>query len=543
MRADDLDSRDASRVQDGLLGGAKGAAAAVPDPDAASPPVPVRRWRAPVSPPLLALLAFCLGYLAIRLALGGALELDEAEIVHLAQQPRLGYGTQPPLYAWLQWLAFELFGVNRVSLVAPKALLLGASCIGLFHAARPLIGRNGALAASASLALFPQLVWEALRIQTHSVLLTAIAAASLWLYFALLRRPSLARYAGFGLLCALGLQTKYNYGVFLAAVLGASLLVPAHRHLLWTRRAWAALPPALLLVAPHAAWVARNPALAFSGTVRKMQEGGAVIGGLPYLERVGQGALAVLAALVSFVALPALVYAVLYWRRRRLWRGQGFDRHGFDRSWFDNAGFEHKFAASRFFACHYGLCLLLLAGLALTGEVGTIKQRWMIPLLFSLPLGLFVMFPALGREELYSDIRRVAGTVALCLLALLPLRLWFGPVVGKTMAQHMPYAQLDQVLQRQCPLARTVLTDSLVTAGNLRFVRPALHTLLLTEAQRERPPLAGPAALVTQAETASASLAVFSAVYPEAGPLRRADLHLALEDGSGRRAGFMVACR
>jgi hypothetical protein len=531
MRADDLDSRDASRLQDGLPGGADRAAA--PVPDAASTPGPVRRWQALVSPPSLALLAFCLAYLAIRLVLGGALELDEAEIVHLAQQPRIGYGTQPPLYAWLQWLAFELFGVNRVSLVAPKALLLGASCIGLFHAARPLIGRGGALAVSASLALFPQLVWEALRIQTHSVLLTAIAAATLWLYFALLRRPSLARYAGFGLLCALGLQTKYNYGVFLAAMLGASLLVGAHRQLLWTRRAWAALPPALLLVLPHAAWVARNPALAFGGTVRKMQEGGAAVGGLPYLERVGQGGLAVLSALVSFVALPALVYAVLCWRRRRLWRGQGFDRQ-----WFDHAS-----AASCFFACHYGLCLLLLAGLALTGEVGTIKQRWMIPLLFSLPLGLFVMFPALGREELYVDIRRVAGTVALCLLALLPLRLWFGPVVGKTMAQHMPYAQLGHVLQQQCPLARTVLADSLVTAGNLRFIRPALHTLLLTEAQRERPPPAGPAALVTQAETASASLAVFSAVYPQAGPLQRADLRLALEDGSGRRAGFMVACR
>jgi hypothetical protein len=532
MRADDLDSRDLTRAQDGPSGGADGAAAAVPDP--AALPAPVRRWQVPVSLPLLALLAFCLGYLAIRLALGGALELDEAEIVHLAQQPRLGYGTQPPLYAWLQWLAFEVFGVNRVSLVAPKALLLGASCIGLFHAARPLIGRGGALAASASLALFPQLVWEALRIQTHSVLLTAIAAATLWLYGALLRRPSLARHAGFGLLCALGLQTKYNYGVFLAAILGASLLVPAHRRVLWTRRAWAALPPALLVVLPHAAWVARNPALAFGGTVRKMQEGGAAIGaGAPYLERVGQGALEVLAALVSFVALPALVYAALYWRRRRLWRGQGFERSGFDR----------QSAASRFFACHYGVCLLLLACLALTGEVGTIKQRWMIPLLFSLPLGWFVMFPALGREALYADIRRVAGTVALCLLALLPLRLWFGPAVGKTMAQHMPYAQLSRVLQQQCPLARTVLTDSLMTAGNVRFVSPALHTVLVQDAQRERPRPAAQVALVTPAETGSAWLEAVRALYPALGQGRRTDLNLALEDGSGRLIGFMIACR
>jgi hypothetical protein len=152
-----------------------------------------RPWQALASRPLLALLAYCLAYLAIRLVVQGALERDEAEIVYLTQQLRLGYGTQPPLYAWLQWLSFEAFGINRFSLLLPKELALAMTCVGIFQAARPLIGRGGALAVSASLALFPQVVWEALRIQTHSVLMTAIAAVTLWMYFALLRRPSLAR--------------------------------------------------------------------------------------------------------------------------------------------------------------------------------------------------------------------------------------------------------------------------------------------------------------------------------------------------------------
>jgi 4-amino-4-deoxy-L-arabinose transferase-like glycosyltransferase len=488
-----------------------------------------RPGQAAASPPLLALLAllaYCLAYLAIRLAVGGSLERDEAEIVYLTQQLRLGYGTQPPLYAWLQWLSFEAFGINRLSLLLPKDLALGATCVGLFHAARPLIGRGGALAVSASLALFPQVAWEALRIQTHSVLMTAIAAATLSLYFALLRRPNLARYAGFGVLCGLGLQTKYNYGVFLAAIACASLLVRAHRETLWNRKIWAAVLPALLVALPHAAWIAQNPGLAFEGTLRKMQDGAIHAS---YLARAGEGALEVLFGIFSFVALPALVYAAVCWRRRRLWRGQ--------------AVFDRAAPASRFFACFYGMCLLFLAVLAFTGEVGTIKERWMIPLLFSLPLGLFVMFPALGREEIYADIRRIAVFVALCLLALLPLRLLLGPAFGKVMTQHHPYEQLAAAVQQHCPLARTIVTESLLTAGNLRFARPALRTVLLEDAERERTPVAAPAALVTHAGAAPASLALFRTLYPDISLGRRAVPSLAVEDGSGKRMDFMVACQ
>jgi len=252
-----------------------------------------------------------------------------------------------------------------------------------------------------------------------------------------------------------------------------------------------------------------------------------------YLERVGEGGFEVLSGIISFVALPALVYAAVCWRRRGLWRG---------RAMLDRALSGGHAPASRFFACFYGICLLFLAVLALTGEVGTIKERWMIPLLFSLPLGLFVMFPALGREEIYADIRRSAVFVALCLLALLPLRLWLGPATGKVMTQHHPYEQLAAEVQRHCPLARTIVTESLLTAGNLRFARPALHTVLLEDAQRERVSLAGPVALVTHAGAGPASLAAFHALYPDIGLGRRTVLSLAVEDGSGQRMDFLAAC-
>jgi len=494
-------------------------------PAHAGPPgSPMRTdWR-----PLLALLAWCLAFLAIRLAEHGTLERDEAEIVYLTQQLRLGYGPQPPLYAWLQWLAFQAFGIDRFALLILKTCALAATCIAMFRVARPLIGRRAALAATASLALFPQVGWEAMRIQTHSVLMTAIAAATLCCYFALLQRPGLLRYAGFGLLCGLGLQAKYNYGVFLAGVLGASLLVGAHRRVLWSWRAWAAVLPALLLVLPHAVWMMQHPGLAFGGTLRKMQQG-AQLGATAasWLDRVLQGGASALAAAATFAALPALVWIGVLWRRRALWRGQ--------------LAFEPA-PAGRFFACLYGICAALLLGLVLTGEVGTMKERWMVPLLFSLPLGMFVMFPTLAKDAVCADILRVSAVVALCLLALLPGRTWLGPVFGKEMTRHHPYAALSDALQRHCPAARAIVTESLLSTGNLHFARPALPSLLLEDALREPVPLPSPAAFVAHAREATAAETMFHQAWPAARLENVALVSLPLEDGSGRRMAFMLAC-
>lgn len=170
------------------------------------------------------LLAVFALHLLIRINLHGSLERDEAEIVYLTQQLQLGYGTQPPLYAWLQWLTFSVFGLNRFSLLVLKDLILVTLYVGMYRMARPMIGIHGAVAASASLLLFPQIGWESMRDLTHSVLLTSIACSTLWCYFAVLRKPSVGRYILFGALAGLGLQTKYNFAIFLGGLTCASLL-------------------------------------------------------------------------------------------------------------------------------------------------------------------------------------------------------------------------------------------------------------------------------------------------------------------------------
>jgi hypothetical protein len=94
---------------------------------------------------LLVLAAYFLLQIVIRVGMSYSLNLDEAEQAFEFQQLRLGYDVQPPLYAWLQWLMFSVFGVNLFALSALKNLLLFCTYLAMFYMARSMIapGRGG----------------------------------------------------------------------------------------------------------------------------------------------------------------------------------------------------------------------------------------------------------------------------------------------------------------------------------------------------------------------------------------------------------------
>ncbi len=67
-------------------------------------------------------------HLALRAAVSETLQLDEAEQIFLTQEFRLGYGSQPPLYTWLQAGVFVLVGKGVPGLALLKSLLLFRTC-------------------------------------------------------------------------------------------------------------------------------------------------------------------------------------------------------------------------------------------------------------------------------------------------------------------------------------------------------------------------------------------------------------------------------
>jgi 4-amino-4-deoxy-L-arabinose transferase-like glycosyltransferase len=425
------------------------------------------------------------------------------------------------LYAWLQWLAFQVFGLNWFGLLVLKDALLMGSYFAMARAAHPLVGLQAALAAAAALALSPQIGWAGPRIQTHSVLVVTLSCATLWSYTALLGKASLPRYAILGLLCGLGLQAKYNYGFLLAGLVAASLLVPEHRRALWSRGMVLAAGVAVLVLLPHVAWVAGQPDAAFGGTFSKMQDG------MPdsrYGGRVVLGMWNVLQAAVVFALMPRAALAVAAWPLRR------------------GLHVEPRPPAGRCFLWLYATNLVLLLGVAFSGQVGTIKDRWMIPVLFHLPLAAFVLVPALRMPRATRRVWRIALVCAFGWLALLPLRVVVGSLAGRITTVHHPYAALARVMNGRCPGARAIVTESLLTAGNLRFAHPAWRAVLLDADGGLGPPLAGPVALVMHAGAWAGWQGRFNTAYPAAAADARARVELPLGYGADGTMAFAIAC-
>ena len=471
---------------------------------------------------VLVIALYFLAHLLIRLNLSDSLDLDEAEQAFEFQQLRMGYGTQPPLYNWLQWLLFSTLGLNLFALALLKSLCLFGIYFFLFLTARPLLGNLGAMAVSASLLLLPQIGWEAQRDLTHSVLLTTIASMSLYAYFALLRQPTVARYALFGMLLGLGMQTKYNFVIFTIGLIVASLMVPPHRAIVWNRRIAVSIAVAVLCLLPHGLWVLQHFDRAAGGTIEQMQNESTT----SYLFNVFAGLRSLLLATVSFITPIWLIYLLAC----RSFYGKA------DKPVFRRPGTE-----ALFFLCLYGGYLGSILLIVLTGEATRVKDRWMQPMLFSAPLLFFLLLPGLAQATVFRRIMKVAAVVAACFLIALPLRVYLGPSYERYVRAHYPYPALTRELAQQFPQVHEVVAVDKLVAGNLHFQRPALRTQLLPRMLEERTALPGEGLLVMRAGEESAWLDAFRKAYPDARLAPARAISLPYRYGGKDAMTFVVA--
>ena len=149
---------------------------------------------------------------ALRTWLGGTLEVDEAEMLLLADGWRWGYGPQLPLYNWAQVLAFGLFGKTAAGLAFLKGAMLWLAAAGMWFAMRAAFGPGrAAMAAALSLAFLPNVIWEFQRASSHSIALLAAVTWTLWAWFRLMNRQGRVDWLMLGLIIGLGGLSKANY--------------------------------------------------------------------------------------------------------------------------------------------------------------------------------------------------------------------------------------------------------------------------------------------------------------------------------------------
>jgi 4-amino-4-deoxy-L-arabinose transferase-like glycosyltransferase len=468
---------------------------------------------------LLILSAYFILHIFVRVTLTDSLAMDESEQALAYAQLQIGYGVQPPLYAWLQWLTFSAFGFNVFSFALLKNLILFGLYAGMYCLARPLIGIAGAITASAAMLLMPEIAWESQRDLTHTVLLTTIACWTLWCYFAMLRKPATWRHALFGLLIGLGMLSKYNYAVFIGGLACASLIVPEHRSVIWNNKIWLAGIIASLCFLPHGLWIATHLDAASAGTLVKMREGV----GHGYLHNVLRGFGSMAWGAIGFLTPLWIVFLIAGWRD------------------FRHPAIERGTTIARFFLWLYAAFFALMCMILLSGHISNIKGRWLQQLLFPLPMVCFLLLPSLARAGVYRAILRTVAVLATAILIGIPLRVQLGPYLGKYSRSHYPYPQLSDELAHRFPQAHTLIAGEKLAAGNLYFQRPAVTTFILDRFLANPQRLDGKVLFVTPSDMADGQLQSLLQLFPSARVEAQGELKIPYQKSRGETMAFEYA--
>lgn len=318
---------------------------------------------------LLLLALYLAAHAAIRLSLSKSLEFDEAEQIILTQSLATGYSEQPPLYTWLLWALVQLFGVNVFSLAVLKIGLLAGAYLLLYRVASSLLrdARLACLAAFSPL-LVPVFAWEAIRLLTHTILLCVVSLATLLTLLRLRERSRTADFALLGCWLGLGMLSKYNYALFVAALTAAALSLRSFRVRLQDRRLVLSLVVAVALVAPHAHWL-----------INHWQEAHEYLRRHTHVDRTAS----VVAAFAAGVG--HLFYNLTLGLGLLAAAGLTFFPRGFTVACPSEATDDGRRLLGRLFLA----ALVLLVFLVIAGGVRHFRLHWFAPLLLLLPVWFF----------------------------------------------------------------------------------------------------------------------------------------------------------
>jgi 4-amino-4-deoxy-L-arabinose transferase-like glycosyltransferase len=309
----------------------------------------------------------------VRMFVGPALDLDEAEAFWFARELALGYNPQPPLYFWLQWGFFQIFGEGIAALALLKATLLWGAFSALFVTLTRAVPVAQAGVAVLAMGLLPQVLWEMQRTLTHSVLVFVMSVVFVAVFRQVTVRGRWQDYVALGLAMGFGMISKYNFALLGAGFLGWSLIARERRRIDWGRMAVSA-GIAVAVIAPVAVWALRNREVA-GGSVYKLG-----IEEVAVLAAAAEGMFSLTRGLLSFFALAIIALGGLWLFR------------------------ERRTAARpdivRYLAGGSATALAILTVGVLIAGVTEVRDRWLLPVAWPLvPAAVLWLWPVLSVRQ------------------------------------------------------------------------------------------------------------------------------------------------
>jgi len=206
---------------------------------------------------LLILILYLIIHFLIRIYSSDTFQVDDADEIIYGQKISLGYQlTQPPLYTWLSWIFFQIFGANLFSISLLKYLLIALTFVLVRENIKLLItDRSIRKIAFFSFLLMPAFAWHMHQGFTHTILLAFSIMMTLNASINLIRLNSVYIYIYLGLSISIGILSKYSFILFLIPLTLSALSIQEYREKILCRKFLITLAVIFLILLPHFLWI------------------------------------------------------------------------------------------------------------------------------------------------------------------------------------------------------------------------------------------------------------------------------------------------
>jgi 4-amino-4-deoxy-L-arabinose transferase-like glycosyltransferase len=368
---------------------------------------------------------YCCLYAVLRLSISSTMEMDEAEQFLNGSFLSLGYANQPPFYSWLVYGMAKLSGLNIQTIIATKYIIMFFFYFSFYLIARSFWNMRASLLITGTLLIFPTYAYEFNRDLSHSVLVAAMSSITCYIFVRLLRRERTSDYLLLGASIGLGFLSKYNFAFFLLALMLAAASFREGRRTFFNKKIFLSFASFVLIVSPHVIWLYQNDYLPFRRALDKADAGTLDLSSARQI-------LHIVAASYNGV-LAFLVICLIF-------LGSSFSRRNLRNGYQSGLRLFH-------YLSFYGLIIPLLIIPVL--KTGHFSERWLAPLLFSLPLAVFSGVNMLSNNRRFKLLGYLCVFIAVAILAARSFIGFFPDLSGKVERIHTPFRDVSQQLGQE----------------------------------------------------------------------------------------------
>jgi len=388
--------------------------------------------------PVFWLFTYLIVHFVIRILFSQTLQVDDAEQIDYAQNILLGYPIpQPPMYSWLSWILFKIFGTGLFALTLLKYLLIALTFWFTWLVSGQLFQHlQTRYIATFSYLLMPSFAWHMHQGFTHTILLGFGIILSLHALLSLRDSPNIKNYAYLGFAFGVGLMAKYSFLLFMIPLLAVAISISSFRKMMINRRILLSIGVFVLIVGPHAYWLAQHYQEIFLSIDQKLKVTSDNLL-VDRIKSVGQFS----GAAIAFVIPFSLIFIINSWKKI-----------------FNTDKQAAKNDSSLLLNRFYLIIIASVVLLAIFVSMPHFKVRWFHPLMMIFPLWMLTRIER--KTPLSKSIMRwFAGVTIIFTVLILSIRIaqvTIGPEIGN-------YGRLNRpIVETFNKLPVSIVEDSII---------------------------------------------------------------------------------